>query len=80
MKNALHFTCNETVICSLRAEKEAKMETREKNRKQYKKPQVRQVKLEIEEAILAGCKVTTTSSGQSNKTCNHSQCKTTQGS
>ncbi|MCK4529158.1 hypothetical protein KAW18_17470 [candidate division WOR-3 bacterium] len=29
------------------------------NRKYYEKPQVSQVKLEIEEAVLAGCKTTT---------------------
>lgn len=32
------------------------METREKDRKNYKKPQVSQIKLEIEEAVLAACK------------------------
>ncbi|MDI6688094.1 MAG: hypothetical protein QME06_07745 [Desulfobacterales bacterium] len=32
------------------------MEVKEKNRKQYKKPQVNQVKLEVEEAVLAACK------------------------
>lgn len=47
------------VICSLRAEKEGKMEAEGKVRKQYKKPQVSQVKLEIEETVLAGCKAYT---------------------
>ena len=44
------------VICSLRAEKERKMETKEKIRKYYEKPRITKVKLEIEEAILAACK------------------------
>jgi|GEM_PF-1068557 len=32
------------------------METKGKIRKEYKKPQVSQVKLEIEEAVLGNCK------------------------
>ena len=34
------------------------MEINEKTRKSYIKPRVTQVKLEIKDAILAGCKVT----------------------
>jgi hypothetical protein len=35
------------------------METREKDRKDYKKPQLSQIKLEVEEAVLTACKNTT---------------------
>ena len=40
------------------------METGEKNRKQYKKPQVSQIKLETEEAVLTACKTETTGGGK----------------
>ena len=33
------------------------METKEKIRKYYEKPRINKVKLEIEEAVLAACKV-----------------------
>ncbi len=57
------------------------METKGKIRKQYKKPQVSQVKLEIEEAVLAACKVTKPSSAKNNKGCGVvPSCRTTQGS
>jgi len=36
------------------------MDTKEKVRKQYKKPQISQVKLEVEEAVLTACKNPTT--------------------
>jgi hypothetical protein len=58
------------------------METKGEIRKQYKKPQVSQVKLEIEEAVLANCK----GAGQSGKNATgcqqgvSSNCKTTFGS
>lgn len=54
------------------------METREKTRKQYKKPQVSQVKLEIEEAVLTACKVLANDPGQSGKQqpiCSFTACK-----
>jgi len=57
------------------------METREKNRKQYKKPQVNQVKLEIEEAILAACKITGNSTGKASPPkCSNTACQATVGS
>ena len=57
------------------------METREKNRKQYKKPQVNQVKLEIEEAVLAACKVTTSGTGKASPPkCSNTSCQSTLGS
>jgi len=60
--------------------KEAKMETKGKIRKQYKKPQVSQVKLEIGEAVLAACK-TASGPGGKNNGCNiGARCKKTTGS
>lgn len=57
------------------------MKTKEKNRKHYKKPQVSQIKLEIEEAVLSNCKtVPDDPSGVGNKWCGHNQCKGTFGS
>jgi hypothetical protein len=35
------------------------MDTKEKIRKQYKKPKLSQVKLEVEEAVLTACKNST---------------------
>jgi hypothetical protein len=51
------------------------MNTKHSHKKAYKKPTVTQVKLEIDEAVLAGCKLTDATAGKQNKTCNHSQCK-----
>ena len=51
------------------------MESREKPRKCYIKPQINQVMLKIEEAVLAGCKTGAGAPGVTNKTCDHSQCK-----
>jgi hypothetical protein len=59
------------------------MDTKGKIRKQYKKPQVNQIKLEIEEAVLANCKATITpidTSGKDTSGCNIAKCRTTQGS
>ena len=57
------------------------METKEKNRKNYKKPQINQVNLVIEEAVLQACK---TSGGDTNGKkgagCAVQQCRVTQGS
>ena len=50
------------------------------NRKYYEKPRINEVKLEIEEAVLTGCKVEVGAMGSKNKTCSHQQCQTTQGS
>jgi len=52
------------------------METREKNRKQYKKPQITQIKLEIKEAVLAACKsFAGDTAGKNTKGCNTSSCQ-----
>jgi len=51
------------------------METKEKNRKNYKKPQVHKVKLEIDEAVLLGCKATTLTTALGTRYCGHGTCK-----
>ncbi len=48
---------------------------KQNSRKHYDKPRINKVKLEIEEAVLTNCKVST-STGKSNRTCSASQCKT----
>ncbi len=52
------------------------METQDKTKKAYKKPTVTQVKLEMDEAVLGGCKDVPTTAGKNNKTCGHQQCLT----
>jgi hypothetical protein len=52
------------------------MEKENRIRKPYKKPEVHQVKLEIEEAVLQACKVST-ETAKTNKACNHPACKRT---
>lgn len=57
------------------------MEIREKNRKQYKRPQISQVKLEIEEAVLVVCKTTNGSTGRGEPVgCKLGKCKDSYGS
>ncbi len=59
------------------------METKEKARKTYKKPQINQVKLVIEEAVLQNCKTIygdTAGKSASGKFCGASACKGTFGS
>jgi len=59
------------------------METKEKNRKTYKKPQVNKVKLETEEAVLQACKTFSGDTGGkvlSAKFCGNAACKTEIGS
>ncbi|GAI29885.1 unnamed protein product [marine sediment metagenome] len=51
------------------------METKEKNRKNYKKPQINQVNLVIEEAVLAACKTGPAAAGAGAQNCDHSGCK-----
>ncbi len=51
------------------------METKEKNRKNYKKPQIDQVNLVIEEAVLAACKTGPGATGRSLRNCDHAACK-----
>lgn len=64
-------------------EKEGKMKTNEKIRKFYVKPRVTQIKLEIQEAVLAGCKVVAAGPGPGTGfqcTRTSSKCLTTLGS
>jgi len=59
------------------------METKEKNRKTYKKPQVNKVKLETEEAVLQACKTfsgDTAGKATAGKYCGNTACKTEIGS
>jgi len=57
------------------------METKEKNRKNYKKPQINQVNLVIEEAVLQACKMSGgDASGKKGAGCAVPQCRTTTGS
>jgi hypothetical protein len=51
------------------------LETKEKNRKKYKKPQINQVSLIIEEAVLAACKTGAGQPGTGVQTCDHAGCK-----
>ena len=50
------------------------------NRKYYEKPRINNVKLEIEEAVLAGCKVGLAQPGKNGRRCNSTPCKKTYGS
>jgi hypothetical protein len=45
-----------------------------KSRKTYKKPQINQVKLVVEEAVLGACKIKPGGAGPEPKTCAHVQC------
>jgi hypothetical protein len=61
--------------------KEETMKDREKNRKLYEKPRIREIKLETEEAVLASCKRTSTdTAGTRNRGCRSNQCKAIFGS
>ncbi len=51
------------------------METKEKNRKNYKKPQINQVNLIMEEAVLQACKTAAGQPGLGTQNCDHSACK-----
>lgn len=51
------------------------MEPKVKNRKNYKKPQINQVNLVIEEAVLQACKTGPGLSGKSGHNCDFSACK-----
>ena len=51
------------------------METKEKNRKKYKKPQINQVNLVIKEAVLQACKTGPGASGQGGQNCDFAACK-----
>lgn len=57
------------------------MEKKEKFRKTYKKPQVNEVKVVIEEAVLQGCKTAPGDvMGKAPRGCQHPACKITFGS
>jgi len=59
------------------------METKEKARKTYKKPQINQVKLVIEEAVLQACKASygdTAGKSGAGKFCGNKACKDIFGS
>jgi len=59
------------------------VETKEKNRKIYKKPQVNKVNLETEEAVLQACKTfsgDTAGKVGAGKWCGNAACKTEMGS
>jgi len=57
------------------------METKEKNRKNYKKPQINQVNLVIEEAVLQACKGSAgDAAGKKGAGCAVAQCQFTPGS
>jgi len=57
------------------------MEPKIKNRKNYKKPQINQVNLIIEEAVLQACKLSAGDTrGKNTKGCNTASCQLTQGS
>lgn len=51
------------------------MEEKEKNRKNYKKPQINQVNLVIEEAVLQACKTGPGAAGSGAQNCDHAGCK-----
>jgi len=51
------------------------LETKEKNRKNYKKPQINQVNLVIEEAVLQACKTAPGATGQGINNCDFAACK-----
>ncbi len=57
------------------------MASEDKTKKTYEKPKVTQVKLEMEEGVLQGCKhFNGDSTGKGNKTCGTNSCKLTTGS
>jgi len=51
------------------------LETKEKNRKKYKKPQINRVNLVIEEAVLQACKTGPGLSGKAGNNCDFAGCK-----
>lgn len=66
---------------SLWIEKEEKEMIIKKTRKIYEKPRINEVKLEVEEAILAACKATSSDgTGRSARGCRSSGCRGTYGS
>jgi len=51
------------------------LERKEKSRRNYKKPQINQVNLVIEEAVLQACKTGPGVLGKDINTCDHAGCK-----
>jgi len=51
------------------------LEIKEKSRKNYKKPQINQVDLIIEEAVLQACKTGPAAPGSRVQNCDFSACK-----
>jgi hypothetical protein len=51
------------------------MRVSEKNRKSYRKPEIQQVRLVVEEAVLQACKTDASQAAGKNKNCDHPQCR-----
>jgi hypothetical protein len=51
------------------------MRVSEKNRKTYHKPEIQQVRLVVEEAVLQACKTDASQAAGKNKNCDHPQCR-----
>jgi hypothetical protein len=51
------------------------MRVREKNRKIYRKQDIQQVRLVVEEAVLQACKTNASQPGSKNKSCDHAGCR-----
>lgn len=47
----------------------------EPKRKTYQKPEILQVKLTVEEAVLQACKTNASQAGAKNKDCDHPKCR-----
>ena len=57
------------------------MASQQKVKRSYRKPQITQVKLEMEEAVLQACKAFDgDSTGRDSKWCGHAACKKEYGS
>lgn len=46
-------------------------------KKPYQKPQLRRIKLAIEEAVLTGCKILTADVGRTGRLCSSAACRAT---
>ncbi|MGD8229989.1 MAG: hypothetical protein PVI20_19590 [Desulfobacteraceae bacterium] len=54
--------------------------SKERTRRSYKKPEIKRVKLKIQEAVLQPCKASDgDTAGKGNKWCGHPGCSTTFG-
>ena len=52
----------------------------EPTRKIYRKPEITQVKLTVEEAVLQACKTSASQASKKNKVCSNKGCRGTLGS